>query len=213
MGFLPVLRHVHATCITEWKHALQGFTLWIFRFTREYLRRAGSRVSETGSGIWKRMRRGWTEGERWGAPASQPTGIQWALVPPPRRVSHAKLPELQQPRLVWAWIKAPCRWASQRTGEDKSRRLCCFETSRSEIGGSCSDIFLSCSAQFSRSVMSDSLQPHEPQHAGPPCPSPTPGVHPNPCPWSRWCHPAISSSVIRFSSCPQSVKSPLLRSC
>ena len=52
------------------------------------------------------------------------------------------------------------------------------------------------SVQFSRSVVSDSLRPHEPQHAGPPCPSPTPGVHPNPCPWSWWYHPTISSSVI-----------------
>ena len=60
------------------------------------------------------------------------------------------------------------------------------------------------SVQFSRSVMSDSLQPHEPQHARLPCPSPTPGVHPNPCPSSRWCHPTISSAVIPFSSCPQS---------
>ena len=60
------------------------------------------------------------------------------------------------------------------------------------------------SVQFSRSVMSDSLQPHEPWHARPPCLSPTPGVHTNPCPSSRWCHPAISSSVIPFSSCPQS---------
>ena len=59
------------------------------------------------------------------------------------------------------------------------------------------------SVQFS-SVMSDSLWPHELQHARPPCPSPTPGVHPNPRPSSRWCHPAISSSVILFSSCPQS---------
>ena len=58
--------------------------------------------------------------------------------------------------------------------------------------------------QFSRSVVSDSLQPHEPQHARPPCPSPTPAVHPNPCPLSRWCHPTISSSVIPFSSCLQS---------
>ena len=59
--------------------------------------------------------------------------------------------------------------------------------------------------QFSRSVMSfsDSLQPHELQHARPPCPSPTPRVHPNPCPSSQWCHPTISSSVIPFS-CPQS---------
>ena len=57
--------------------------------------------------------------------------------------------------------------------------------------------------QFSRSVLSDSLRPHELQHARPPCPSPTPGVHSNLCPLSRWCHPTISSSVIPFSSCPQ----------
>ena len=48
------------------------------------------------------------------------------------------------------------------------------------------------------------LQPHEPQHDRPPCPSPTPGVYPNSCSWSHWCHPTISSSVIPFSSCPQS---------
>ena len=53
-------------------------------------------------------------------------------------------------------------------------------------------------------IMSDSLWPHEPQHARPPCPSPTPRVHPNPCPLSRWCHPTISYSVVPFSSCPQS---------
>ena len=52
--------------------------------------------------------------------------------------------------------------------------------------------------------MSNSLRPHEPQHARPPCPSPTPGVHPNPCPLSQWCHPTISSSVVPFSSCLQS---------
>ena len=59
------------------------------------------------------------------------------------------------------------------------------------------------SVQFSHSFVSDSLWPHEPQHTRPPCPSPTPGVHPNPCPLSQWCHPTISSSVIPFSSCPQ----------
>ena len=58
--------------------------------------------------------------------------------------------------------------------------------------------------QFSHSVVSDSLQPHELQHARPPCPSPTPGVHPNPCPLSRCCHPTISFSVVPLSSCPQS---------
>ena len=60
------------------------------------------------------------------------------------------------------------------------------------------------SFQFSHSVKSDSLQPHELQHARPPCPSPTFGVHPNPCPLCWWCHPTISSSVVPFSSCPQS---------
>ena len=61
------------------------------------------------------------------------------------------------------------------------------------------------SVQFSHSVVSDSLRPHESQHARPPCPSQTPGVYSNSCPSSRWCHPAISSSVIPFSSCPQSL--------
>ena len=60
------------------------------------------------------------------------------------------------------------------------------------------------SVQFSLSVMSNSLQPHESQHARPRCPSPTPRVYPNPCPLSRWCHPTVSSSVIPLSSCPQS---------
>ena len=59
--------------------------------------------------------------------------------------------------------------------------------------------------QFSCSVVSDYLWPHESQHARPPCPSPTPGVHPDSRPSSQWCHPAISSSVIPFSSCPQSL--------
>ena len=54
-------------------------------------------------------------------------------------------------------------------------------------------------------VVSNSLWPHESQHARPPCPSPAPGVHSNSCPSSRWCHPAISSSVISFSSFPQSL--------
>ena len=60
-------------------------------------------------------------------------------------------------------------------------------------------------SQFGCSVVSDSLRPHELQHARPPCPSPTPGVHSDSRPSSQWCHPAISSSVIPFSSCPQSL--------
>ena len=61
------------------------------------------------------------------------------------------------------------------------------------------------SDQISHSVMSNSLRPHESQHARPPCPSPTPGVHSHSRPWSQWCHPAISSSAIPFYSCPQSL--------
>ena len=60
-------------------------------------------------------------------------------------------------------------------------------------------------SEISRSVVSDSLLPHESQHTKSPCPSPTPGVYSNSCPSSQWCHPAISSSVIPFSSCPQSL--------
>ena len=60
------------------------------------------------------------------------------------------------------------------------------------------------SLQFSHSVVSEYFRPHESQHARHPCSSPTPGVYPNSCPSSRWCHPAISSSVIPFSSCTQS---------
>ena len=61
------------------------------------------------------------------------------------------------------------------------------------------------SVQFSRSVLSHSLRPHESQHARPPCPLPTPGVYTDSCPSSQWCHPAISSSVVPFSACPQSL--------
>ena len=61
------------------------------------------------------------------------------------------------------------------------------------------------SVQFTRSVVSDSLWPNELLHARPPCPSPTDGVYSNSCPSSRWCHPTISSSVIPFSSCPESL--------
>ena len=64
------------------------------------------------------------------------------------------------------------------------------------------------SVQFTPSVVSDSLWPHELQHTRPPCPSPAPGVYPNPCPSSRWCRPTISSSIVPFSSCPQSFPAP-----
>ena len=67
------------------------------------------------------------------------------------------------------------------------------------------DLFSFSSVQFSHSVMSNSLRPHESQHARPPCPSPIPRAHSNSSPSSLWCHPAISSSVVPFSSCPQSL--------
>ena len=75
--------------------------------------------------------------------------------------------------------------------EEMSKRVCMAMSSFSSV-------------QFSHSVMSDSLRPPEPQHARPPCPSPAPRVHPNPCPSRWWWHPTISSSVVPFSSSPQS---------
>ena len=71
--------------------------------------------------------------------------------------------------------------------------------------GNVISLYIFISVQFSCSVMSDSLGPHELQHARPPCPSPTPGVHPNPCPSSRGCHLVILSSVVPFFSCHQSL--------
>ena len=76
----------------------------------------------------------------------------------------------------------------------------CFSGEKSRI-----QIIFHDSVQFSRSVVSDSLQPHESQHTRPPCPSPTPGISSNSSSSSWWCHPAISSSVVPFSSCPQSL--------
>ena len=66
--------------------------------------------------------------------------------------------------------------------------------------------WIRCSVQFSHSVVSNYLWTHESEHARPPCPPPTPRVHSNSCPLSRWCHPAILSSVVPFSSCPQSLR-------
>ena len=83
-----------------------------------------------------------------------------------------------------------------------------FNTKHSfEITKPCLYVYYMCVSislvQFSHSVMSDSLWPHGLLHTRPPCPSPAPGVHPNPCPLTQWCHPTISSFVIPFSSCSQ----------
>ena len=81
---------------------------------------------------------------------------------------------------------------SSKLGEENVKAIYCHPASAS----------MQSSVQFSHSVVSDSLRPHELQHSRPPCPSPTPGVHSNSCPLSPWCHPAISSYVVPFSSCP-----------
>ena len=78
----------------------------------------------------------------------------------------------------------------------------CMQVKKQHLGLDMEQQFSS--VQFSCSVESDSLRPHETQHARPPCPSSTPRVHPNTCPLIRWCLPTISSSVVPFSSCPQS---------
>ena len=93
---------------------------------------------------------------------------------------------------TWWWSRSQSQEANWTNMSFFKHRKCCL-------------ILLQVIVQFSRSVVSDSLWPHELQHARPPCPSPTPGVHPNSCASSRWCHPAISSSVVPFSSCPQSL--------
>ena len=89
------------------------------------------------------------------------------------------------------------------TGENSLEHSFLNKTSSSSIPSHSSVCFSS--VQFSRSVVSNSLRPHELQHARPPCPSPTPGVHSDSRPSSQWCHPAISSSAIPFSYCPQSL--------
>ena len=108
------------------------------------------------------------------------------------------------------WLLAHCSFSHQSHPSSWDLLLSFqeeFESLRGKMlaGWLC---LLRSSVQFSRSVVSDSLQPYEPQHTRPPCPSPTPGVYPNSCPLSRWCHPTISSSVVPFSSCPQSFPAP-----
>ena len=103
------------------------------------------------------------------------------------------------------WSGMPCLlqgYHPNRGTEPKSPALQADSLPLSHQGSPCRSIS---SVQFSCSVMSDSLRPHEWQHARPPCPSPAPRVYPNSCPSSWWCHSVISSSVVPFSSCPQSL--------
>ena len=87
----------------------------------------------------------------------------------------------------------------------KERYMCTYDWFILLYNVETNNIIKQLSVQFSCSVMSDSLRLHELQHARPPCPSPTARVYSNSCPSSQWCHPAISSSVVPFSSCPQSL--------
>ena len=130
--------------------------------------------------------------------------------------------DTQVPSLVWAdssclretkpvchnsW--APVPWnPSPATGEATTVRRPHITTKEQLMvaaTGESPGTAMNTSVQFSRSVLSDSLWPHESKHAWPPCPSLTPGVHSDSRPSSQWCHPAISSSVVPFSSCPQSL--------
>ena len=102
---------------------------------------------------------------------------------------------------VWEMADNTGLWTQPWTGSPESWLQCLPRPPKPQSSSSRWDD----SVQFSRSVVSDSLRPHESQHARSPCPSPTPGVHSDSCPSSQWCHPAISSSVIPFSSCPESL--------
>ena len=142
--------------------------------------------------------------------------ITWKKWKIPRNVQSSKIEpgknrNYEQPKYKhWNWSydqtspqkqKLRIRWLHRRIlsnifllKENCFTEFCCFLSNLNMNQPS---------VQFSRWVMSDSLQPHESQHARPPCPSPTPGVYSNSCPSSQWCHPAISSSVVPYSFCPQ----------
>ena len=92
----------------------------------------------------------------------------------------------------------------RRRGERKEQENIITKNFQNQLKRAGILLLLLQSVQFSCSVVSDSLQSRGLQHARPPCPSPTPGGHSNACPLSRWCHPAISSSAVPFSSCLQS---------
>ena len=100
---------------------------------------------------------------------------------------------------VWTKVTSALFWHHLPANQSCMNNWCYKNVHHSRI------VYIFSSVQFSHSVMSDSLWPHELQHTRPPCPSPGPRVHSNSHPLSRWCHPAISSSVVPFSSCPQSL--------
>ena len=116
---------------------------------------------------------------------------------------HRELPDIQGDFRKGRGTRdqiATIRWITEKAREFQKNIDFCFIDCAKAF-----DCVQFSSVQFSRSVMSGSLRPHELQHTRPPCQSPTPGLHWDSCPSSQWCHPTISSSVIPFSSCPQSL--------
>ena len=114
---------------------------------------------------------------------NEPDLLQWAGPPSWHRPSILSREALSPLLTIFAGFASGC-WEREFLFKEKPEGNIQFST-----------------VQFSRSVLSDSLRPQGLQHARPPCPSPTPGVYPNSCPLSHWCHPTISSSVVPFSSC------------
>ena len=135
----------------------------------------------------------------------------------PRRKWEKRLKRLKHDHCCWFWWNlAICRWETKSgpivpvkhwAEERQYNHIMDMQRGEEGIRGMerVTWKLTFSSVQFSHSVVSNSLRPHESQHTRPPCPSPTPGVQSDSCPSSQLCHPAISSSVIPFSSCPQSL--------
>ena len=138
------------------------------------------------------------------------------LSPSLAKARRIQLPEFYMPRVLLEKIIQPGRLEPLSvTGPQGQLGFQCYWTTcSSTVNDGSRDaytvhgIIFKSSVQFSHSVVSDSLRPHEPQRTRPSCPSPTPRVHPNPCPLSRWCHPTISSSVIPY---PPALNLPSIR--
>ena len=147
----------------------------------------------------------WGQEEKWGD-----TGWDGRMASPTQwtRVWAIQEDGERQGRVAKSWTQ-PSNWTT--TTSLKEKKVLKSEE-RHQINELCVNLAIiqkegdvKCSVQFSCSVLSDSLRLHESQHARPPCPTPTPRVYSNSCPSSQWCHPAISSSVVPFSSYPQSL--------
>ena len=138
----------------------------------------------------------WSQGHDWVSWVAWSNQSQeWPSVVAHHRRGRVSKEDWQEADSIWQMWFENTVWLSSFALHLKLSRVCVCV---------CVCVFSCSTSQFSPSVVSDSLRPHGLQDARPPCPSPTPGVYPNPCPLRRWCHPAISSSVVPFSSCLQS---------